>query len=68
MTGKRATKLFKTYGPHNHVYTVGPWFILVNTITRKCQITSGDIWYDISRAEAVNWLRFGQPTSARSAA
>ena len=62
MTGKQANKLVSFYGPHNRVYSVGPWYVLVNRNTRKCSITSGDTWYEISRAEAVNWLRYGQPS------
>jgi len=67
MTGKKATKLFHTYQPHNHIYSVGPWYVLVNVVTRKCQITSGDIWYDIPRDEAANWLRYGQPSAVKAA-
>ena len=68
MTGKREHKFDSIYGPNSRVYAVGPWDVLVNKTSRAAQITSGDIWYNISRQEAANWLRFGQPTSARSAA
>ena len=68
MTGQRDHKFDSIYGPNSRIYAVGPWYILVNKSSRAVQITSGDIWYPISRTEAYNWLMFGQPTSARSAA
>ena len=39
------------------IYQVGPWFLHVNRHTRVCELTSGDLWYIISRAEAATRLR-----------
>lgn len=35
-----------------NVYQAGPWFVSVNKTTGNCQTTSGDVWFDIPRAEA----------------
>jgi len=46
-------------GP-SRIYVVGPWFVNVNHLSRRTEITSGDIWFPITRHEAANWLRHGQ--------
>lgn len=51
---------FDCYQPENKIYQVGAWFILVNK-NRQAQITSGDMWFDIPRKEAANWLKHGTP-------
>jgi len=39
------------------VLQVGPWYVSINHRTRKCQVTSGDMWFDISRTEVVAMIR-----------
>ena len=34
------------------VYQVGPWYLSVNRHTRQCEVTSGDLWFPVSRSEA----------------
>ena len=47
--------------PHVSIYQVKGWFVAVNHLTRRCQITgmSGDMWFDASRQEAARLLRYG---------
>ncbi len=47
--------------PHSksRLYRCGAWFVLVNHVTRQCQIIDGllgDMWHNISRAEAVTFM------------
>jgi hypothetical protein len=52
-------KIRKDLSDHFHrIYEVGNgvWFVQVNHLNRNCQLTSGDVWYDISRAEAREFL------------
>ena len=51
-----------SHGP-SRMYVVGPWFVVVNHRSRQAEITSGDIWFPITRHEAANWLRHGQPVT-----
>ncbi len=57
--------------PKRPIYDCGTMFVQVNhhtrrvitdadgnkTVSSQCAITSGDVWYPITRAEAVSWLR-----------
>jgi hypothetical protein len=42
---------------HNKIYEAGPWYVRVNHVNRKCQVTSGDIWFDATRKEAAEFLK-----------
>jgi len=39
-----------------NVIQVGPWYLSVNRNTKQCQVTSGDIWFPLSRSEAAQLL------------
>jgi hypothetical protein len=54
---KRNRNFNGLYAKGIRVYSDGIWYLQVNSHNRQCQITSGDIWFDITRDEAVHWLR-----------
>lgn len=52
----RAIKMESLSDAAHTVYKVAAWFISVNHRSRRVQMTSGDYWFPISRAEAARWL------------
>jgi len=53
----RPFKFVKSLSSQFHrVYQAGPWYLSVNHRTRACEATSGDIWFPVSRREAVDLL------------
>ena len=55
----RSKKTVISKDPKRPIYQNGPWFVQVNHHLCKptAAITSGDVWYPISRQEAAQFLR-----------
>ena len=41
----------------SRVYEAGPWYVKVNHGSRRAFVTSGDMWFNVTRAEAARLLR-----------